>query len=423
MQNNSPYDDVPFNTDSGNDESPVLNGKINRRGSVGSMQHENHMFHVMAKTRRGSTDATQFHMALRQLLDAMKFRRHLFGVEVFSIDTLFRAIDTDQSGYINKHSLGDALHRLGVGLSNSQIDILLEAMNADSNGNISYKDFERTLKAELFMRQDEDSKMSKKELSHKSSKKKTATIKMTKSGKTRPESAKETYASKRPMSINVETSEEDLQNVDDKDISTGESYQLEQLSRKFFDSIEEQMKKHGRSKQDIFSLKNSIKFLLDRGEEARARKEAMRAFSGKWPHGLLFPPDIIHLTKAAANLKEKSPSFIKSPKSPSMAFGRPENFPAGRDSHMPIQVQDGKNTKNMSKPRDVAPALSADDLRQYVSPRQSAFKEKRIKNRRSSIDENGRRMPWEVSNGDELFDEFGSYNHDEKRTKSAITLF
>ena len=27
-------------------------------------------------------------------------------------------------------------------------------------------------------------------------------------------------------------------------------------------------------------------------------------------------------------------------------------------------------------------------------------------------------MPWEVSNGDELFDEFGSYNHDEKRTKS-----
>ena len=87
---------------------------------------------------------------------------------------------------------------------------------------------------------------------------------------------------------------------------------------------------------------------------------------------LLFPPDIIHLAKAAANLKEKSPSFIKSPKSPSMAFGH--GFPAGRDSHMPIQVQVGKNTKNMSKPRDVTPALSADDLRQYVSPRQSAFK-------------------------------------------------
>ena len=52
--------------------------------------------------------------------------------------------------------------------------------------------------------------MSKKELSHKSSKKKTATIKMKKSGKTRPESNKETYASKRPMSINVETSSEDL---------------------------------------------------------------------------------------------------------------------------------------------------------------------------------------------------------------------
>ena len=45
-------------------------------------------------------------------------------------------------------------------------------MNADSNGNISYKDFERTLKAELSMRQDEDSKMSKK-MSHKSSENKT----------------------------------------------------------------------------------------------------------------------------------------------------------------------------------------------------------------------------------------------------------
>ena len=80
---------------------------------------------------------------------------------------------------------------------------------------------------------------------------------------------------------------------------------------------------------------------------------------------------------------------------------------------MPIQVQDGKNTKNMSKPREVAPALSVKFASVHV-PKASAFKGKRIKNRRSSVDENGRRMPWEVSNGDELFDEFGSYSHDER---------
>ena len=129
----------------------VYNTTQNRRGSVGTIQHQNHMFQTMAKNRRGSIGATQFHMALRQLLDAMKFHRHLFGVEVSTIDTLFDAIDTESTGFINKYSLGDALHRLGVGLNNEQVDVLVHAMNADANGKISYRNFQRTLNTELSM--------------------------------------------------------------------------------------------------------------------------------------------------------------------------------------------------------------------------------------------------------------------------------
>ena len=78
---------------------------------------------------------------------------------------------------------------------------------------------------------------------------------------------------------------------------------------------------------------------------------------------------------------------------------------------MPIEIQEGANTKNMSSsPLEIEPQRFVDGVHGYASPtlksRYFTSSSRKKINRRRSIEENGRRMPWEVSNGDELFDEF-----------------
>ena len=85
-----------------------------------------------ARRQRQQAAAVQ---AIRQMISA---HRHLFGEEITDATSLFRAIDTDRGGTIERAEFDRALARLGLGLSQAQLSELWGGLDRDGNGVLDY---------------------------------------------------------------------------------------------------------------------------------------------------------------------------------------------------------------------------------------------------------------------------------------------
>ena len=76
--------------------------------------------------------------AIRTIRQMIKGNRQLFGEKISDVAGLFRAIDADGGGTIERGEFGAALARLGLGLSTAQLSELWSGLDADGNGVIDY---------------------------------------------------------------------------------------------------------------------------------------------------------------------------------------------------------------------------------------------------------------------------------------------
>ena len=68
---------------------------------------------------------------------------------VREIQGLFKEVDADGSGYVEKNELAGALMRVGVNPTNQEIDEYISRFDKDGDGKISYPEFEIIFKEKL----------------------------------------------------------------------------------------------------------------------------------------------------------------------------------------------------------------------------------------------------------------------------------
>jgi len=68
-------------------------------------------------------------------------RRQLYGKMMSSAETVFKTIDTDNSGSLDRQEFTTAMHRLGLGVSAKQLKQLFKVMDTDGDGQIDCKEF------------------------------------------------------------------------------------------------------------------------------------------------------------------------------------------------------------------------------------------------------------------------------------------
>lgn len=72
---------------------------------------------------------------------ALEEKRSLYGATVHDTVSFFAAADTDSSGTLDRFEFRRAMRRLGVGLSPAQVEQLVQAVDSDRSGEVSYAEF------------------------------------------------------------------------------------------------------------------------------------------------------------------------------------------------------------------------------------------------------------------------------------------
>ena len=67
--------------------------------------------------------------------------RTIFGDHVKNIMDVFMALDRDKDGCVSHVEFSRGMHRLGLGLTNKQINTLIKHMDKDGSGEIEYNEF------------------------------------------------------------------------------------------------------------------------------------------------------------------------------------------------------------------------------------------------------------------------------------------
>lgn len=82
-----------------------------------------------------------FHLAIEQLVQAVRQRRSLFGCVVDSLEDAFRAMDSSGRGSLEESDLARALKRLDIEMSPGQLRELLEHLDANGDGVVDAGEF------------------------------------------------------------------------------------------------------------------------------------------------------------------------------------------------------------------------------------------------------------------------------------------
>ena len=91
------------------------------------------------------------------LRNALAARRKVYGTTIRDLHAVFDAIDKDGSGALDHDEFGQAMHRMGLGLSKAQVASIIQRIDSDGNGEIEYEEFA----AELAKPVDEDAEEKK----------------------------------------------------------------------------------------------------------------------------------------------------------------------------------------------------------------------------------------------------------------------
>lgn len=84
---------------------------------------------------------------LSVLWQAVHSRRSLFGTICHDLPTFFAAVDQSSTGALSQEELRDALARLDVGLTDTQLDRLMATIDTAQDGKIDFIEFERWMHA------------------------------------------------------------------------------------------------------------------------------------------------------------------------------------------------------------------------------------------------------------------------------------
>ena len=94
--------------------------------------------YTLTREQRAERQRTQIFSVVRRALEE---KRQLFGTSVNDTVSLFEAADTDHSGSLDRFEFRRAMRRLGIGLRSAQVDQLVQAVDSDRSGEISYEEF------------------------------------------------------------------------------------------------------------------------------------------------------------------------------------------------------------------------------------------------------------------------------------------
>ena len=77
---------------------------------------------------------------IHEIKRAMSHKREVFGQEVTKVEELFKAVDRDNSGGIDREEFEDLFKRLGIALSSEQINNLFTSADDDWSGTIELEE-------------------------------------------------------------------------------------------------------------------------------------------------------------------------------------------------------------------------------------------------------------------------------------------
>eukprot|EP00946_MAST-07B_sp_MAST-7B-sp1_P002706 g2706.t1 len=75
------------------------------------------------------------------ILEAIRYRRSLYGLQLTDARSVFEAMDRDGDGQLSRSEFEKALNRLGMGLRKNQIQALVAAMGRTDSGGIPFEAF------------------------------------------------------------------------------------------------------------------------------------------------------------------------------------------------------------------------------------------------------------------------------------------
>lgn len=86
------------------------------------------------------------------LLQALGVKRQLYGKRIDSVKTLFQTIDQDNSGTMDVEEFTKAMKRLGLGLTEAQMIVLVDVLDEDKNGQIEVTELTSSIDGSLAKR-------------------------------------------------------------------------------------------------------------------------------------------------------------------------------------------------------------------------------------------------------------------------------
>jgi hypothetical protein len=84
---------------------------------------------------------------LQVLRDALAARRKMYGTTIRDLKAVFDSIDKDGSGALDHEEFSLAMHRLGLGLADEQVQDIIKRLDQDGDGEIDYHEFAAELAA------------------------------------------------------------------------------------------------------------------------------------------------------------------------------------------------------------------------------------------------------------------------------------
>ena len=93
--------------------------------------------------------ANTYRLIVRQLLNAVHAGRSLFGRKISKLSEFFDVMDQDSNGMVSRDEFHRCVRRLGIGLTNDQVDGVLAVLDEDHSGRLDKIEFLRALRMEV----------------------------------------------------------------------------------------------------------------------------------------------------------------------------------------------------------------------------------------------------------------------------------
>ena len=98
---------------------------------------------------RGDRNRRQVESVFGAIRQQLRSRRSLYGHRLTDAQAAFTLIDADGSGALDIYEFRAALKRMGLGLTDQQVEVVLEAVDTDGNGTVEFSEFIALLGSEF----------------------------------------------------------------------------------------------------------------------------------------------------------------------------------------------------------------------------------------------------------------------------------